>query len=324
MNKEIKEIFNLIKKYDTITIFGHINPDGDCYGSSLALRELIRLNFPRKKVFSLAGTLPQLEKRLATQDSLDDEKIIKDSLAIIVDCSEVERVSDQRITLAQQIIKIDHHIESKPFYGIKWVDEGAIAACQMIAEMAFAYKLKINKLIAELLYLGICTDSGRFRYQPTNSKTHRIVADLLEYGVETESMFKILYLSEEAYVKYQALLVSKFKRTAHNVIYCCADVNDYEQFGLRFDQISKNVNVIGNIRGCPAWVLFTRSPENFIRVEFRSQTLNVQKVAAKYGGGGHLHAAGARLNDQTDFSLAMQIVEDLEHEAALEAIENNV
>ena len=319
MNKDIKEIFNLIKKYDTITIFGHINPDGDCYGSSLALRELIRLNFPKKKVFSLAGTLPQLEKRLAKPDSLEDESIIKDSLAILVDVSEVERVSDQRVTLAKQIIKIDHHIESKPFYGIKWVDEGAIAACQMIAEMAFIYKLKMNKLIAELLYLGICTDSGRFRYQPTNSKTHRIVADLLEYGVETESMFKILYLSDEAYVKYQALLVSKFKRTAHNVIYCFADVNDYEQFGLKFDQISKNVNVIGNIRGCPAWVLFTRSPENFIRVEFRSQNLNVQKVAAKYGGGGHLRAAGARLNNQTDFSLAMQIVEDLEKEAALEA-----
>ena len=319
MNKDTKEIFNLIKKYDTITIFGHVNPDGDCYGSSLALRELIRLNFPKKKVFSLAGTLPQLEQRLAKQDTLDNDDIIKDSLAIIVDVSEVERVSDQRVTLAKQIIKIDHHIESKPFYGIKWVDEGAIAACQMIAEMAFTYKLKMNKLIAELLYLGICTDSGRFRYQPTNSKTHRIIADLLEYGVETDSMFKILYLSDEAYVKYQALLVSKFKRTEHNVIYCCADVNDYTQFGLKFDQISKNVNVIGNIRGCPAWVLFTRSPENFIRVEFRSQTLNVQKIAAKYGGGGHLHAAGVRLDNQTDFSLAMQIVNDLDEAAAEEA-----
>ena len=72
MNKNIKEIFNLIKKYDSITIFGHINPDGDCYGSSLALRELIRLNFPKKKVFSLAGTLPQLESRLATQYTLVD------------------------------------------------------------------------------------------------------------------------------------------------------------------------------------------------------------------------------------------------------------
>ena len=132
-------------------------------------------------------------------------------------------------------------------------------------------------------------------------------------------MFKILYLSDEAYVKYQALLVSKFKRTEHNVIYCCADVSDYTQFGLKFDQISKNVNVIGNIRGCPAWVLFTRSPENFIRVEFRSQTLNVQKIAAKYGGGGHLHAAGARLDNQTDFSLAMQIVNDLDEAAAEEA-----
>ena len=277
MNKDIKEIFNLIKKYETITIFGHINPDGDCYGSSLALRELIRLNFPKKKVFSLAGSLPQLERRLTKPDVLEDDEIIKNSLAIIIDVSELERVSDQRVNLAKQIIKIDHHIESKPFYGIKWVDEGAIAACQMIAELAFAYKLKMNNLIAELLYLGICTDSGRFRYAPTNSKTHRIVADLLEYGVETDSMFKILYLSDEAYVKYQALLVSKFKRTAHNVVYCCADVPDYEQFGLKFDQISKNVNVIGNIRGCPAWVLFTRSPENFIRVEFRSHKINVHR-----------------------------------------------
>ena len=320
MNKDIKEIFNLIKKYDTITIFGHINPDGDCYGSSLALRELIRLNFPRKKVFSLAGSLPQLERRLAKPDILEDDELIKDSLAILVDVSEIERVSDQRVTLAKQIIKIDHHIESRPFYGLKWVDETAIAACQMIVEMAFAYKLKMNKLIAELLYLGICTDSGRFRYQPTNAKTHRIVANLYDYGVETESIFRILYLSEEAYVKYQALLISKFKRTEHNVIYCCADVEDYTQFGLRFEQISKNVNVIGNIRGCPAWILFTRSPENFIRVEFRSQGVNVQKVAAKYGGGGHIRAAGARLDNQTDFSLAMQIVADLD-QAVAEAIE---
>ncbi len=316
MNRYIKEVFTLIKKYDVITIFGHVNPDGDCYGSSLALRELIRINFPKKKVFSLAGTLPQFEERLAKQDTNVDDELIKNSLAILVDVSETERVSDQRVVTAKQIIKIDHHIESKPFYGIKWVDEDAIAACQMIAEFAFSLKLKMNKLIAELLYLGICTDSGRFRYAPTNAKTHRIVANLLELGVETDSLFKILYLSDEAYVKYQALLVSKFKRTEHNVVYCFADVIDYQQFGLTFDQISKNVNVIGNIRGCPIWVLFTRSPENFIRVEFRAHKINVQKIAVKYGGGGHLHAAGARLENQKDFTLAMKVVEDLDKAAA--------
>lgn len=318
MNKDKREIVKLIKKYDTITIYGHINPDGDCFGSSLALRELIKLNFPKKKVYSLAGTLPQLEERLGKQDTLEDEEVIKNSLAIIVDVSEIERVSDQRVSLAKQIIKIDHHIESKPFYGIKWVDEGSIACCQMIAELAFEAKWKMNTLISELLYLGICTDSGRFRYAPTNSKTHRIIAKLLDVGAEVDSIFKILYLSDEAYVKYQALLVSKFKRTKHNVVYCMADVEDYQQFGLNFDQISKNVNVIGNIRGCPAWILFTRSPEKFIRVEFRSHKINVQKIAVKYGGGGHLHAAGARLNDQENFDLCMQIVNDLDKAAAEE------
>ena len=319
MNKDIKEILKLIKKYDTITIFGHINPDGDCFGSSLGLRDLLRLNFPKKKIYSLAGNLPQFNKRFGKPDEVSDD-VVKNSLAILIDVSETERVSDQRVTTAKQIIKIDHHIESKPFYGIKWVDEDSIACCQMIAEFAFTCKLKMNKLIAEYCYLGICTDSGRFRYAPTNSKTHRIVAKLLDLGVETYSIFQILYLSDEAYVKYQALLVSKFKRTKHNVVYCCADVSDYEQFNLKFEQISKNVNVIGNIKGCPIWVLFTRSPENFIRVEFRSVSLNVQQVAKKYGGGGHLHAAGARLENQTDFSLAMKIVEDLD-KLAMEAKE---
>lgn len=315
MNKFIKDIIKVIKKYDTITIFGHINPDGDCFGSGLALREVLRDNFPNKKVYALVGGLPQFYERLSTIDVVDDE-VVKDSLAIIVDCSETERVSDQRILSAKQIIKIDHHIEGKPFFGIKWVDEDSIATCQMIAELAFANKFKISKLAAELMYLGICTDSGRFRYAPTNSKTHRIVADLLELGVEVKSLFSILYLSDEAYVKYQALLVSRFKRTEHNVVYVFSDFKDYDQFGLKFEQISKNVNVIGNIRGCPAWCLFTREENGNIRVELRSNGINVQQIALKYGGGGHLCAAGARLINQSDFSLAMKIVEDLDEAAA--------
>lgn len=314
MKHPAKEILNVIKKYDTITIYGHINPDGDSFGSGLALRELITTNFPNKKVYTLGYGLEHFYERFGKYDEVSDE-IIKESLAVILDCSEIERVSDQRIRLAKQIIKVDHHIENGPFYGIKWVDEGAIATCQMIAEFAFINKLKISKLAAECMYLGICTDSGRFRYAPTNSKTHRIVADLLEYGIEPKSIFDILYISDEAFVKYQALLVSRFKRTKNNVIYCFADFPDYDQFGLKWEQISKNVNVIGNIRGCPIWCLFTRSQEGTIRIEFRSNGINVQQIALKYGGGGHMCAAGARLLNQPDFSIAMKVVEDLDKAA---------
>ena len=312
MNKKpFKEIYKLIKKYDVITIYGHINPDPDCYGSSLALREIIRDNFKNKEVYALGFGTEKLYDRLTRYDDIPDEKI-KESLAIICDCSEIERVSEQRITLAKQICKIDHHIEGKPFIGVKWVDTDSIACAQMIAEFAFAYHLKVSKLAAELIYLGICTDSGRFRYTPTNEKTHAIVSRLYALGIEPKSIFSILYQSEEAYVKYQALIVTKFQKTENNVIYCFMDVPDYEQYGLRYEQVSKNVNVLGNIIGCPIWVLFTRSPENQIRIEFRSNGLDVQKVALKYGGGGHRQAAGARLENQKDFSLAKEVVKDLD------------
>ena len=80
---------------------------------------------------------------------------------------------------------------------------------------------------------------------------------------------------------------------------------------MTFDKISKNVNVLGNIKGCPIWILMTRSPEGFIRCEFRSQTLNIQKIAVKYGGGGHRCASGARL-DNWSWDECMKIINDLD------------
>lgn len=315
MDKAAKEIFKLIKKADIITIHGHVNPDCDCYGSSLGLREILRDNFKNKQIYSLGYGTEYMYDKFGKYDEVSDD-VVKNSLAIIVDCSETPRIMDQRVATAKTIIKIDHHIESTPFIGYKWVDVESIACAQMIAEFAKHFHLKISSKAANLLYLGICTDSGRFRYSPTNAKTHRIVADLYDIGINPKAMFDVLYQSDAAYVKYQALLVSKFKMTENHVIYCFADVPDYEQFGLKYEQVSKNVNVVGNIIGCPVWTLFTRNADGTIRIEFRSSGLDVQKIAKKYGGGGHKCAAGARLEDQKDFTLAMQVVNDLDQMVA--------
>ncbi len=311
MDKKVcRQILKKIKQADVITIYGHVNPDYDCYGSAIGLREILRDNFKNKKIYALGFGPTGMFNRLSRYDEVDDETI-KKSLGIICDVSEINRISEPRVTLCKEILKIDHHIESTPFEGLKWVDTGSIAACQMIAEFAFAFHLKISKLAAECLYLGITTDSGRFRYLPTNAKTHLIVSKLYELGIEPKSMFDILYQSEARFVKYQALIVSKFETTKNNVIYCFIDPKDYEQYGLTFDQVSKNVNVMGNIIGAKAWTLFTRSPEDFIRVEFRSNGINVQEVAAKYGGGGHRCAAGLRLEKWT-WKDCMKIINELD------------
>ncbi len=312
MNKKIqKQLLKYIKKYNIITIFGHINPDCDCYSSSLALREIIRDNFPHKKVYAL-GSGPEYVFELFPPYDEISEDIIKQSLAIIVDCSEICRVSDERISLAKEIIKIDHHIESNEFEGFKWVDTNYIAAAMMIGDFAFESKLKVSKLAASLLYLGICTDSGRFRYSPTNGDTHRLVAKLYDIGIDPTKMFDMLYQSDGVYVKYQSHIVEKYQQTKHGVIYSFMDEKDYKKYGLTFDEVSKNVNVLGNIKGCPIWALFTRSPEGFIRVELRSKELNIQQIALKYGGGGHLHAAGVRLSPLNEWDKAKAMVKDLD------------
>lgn len=301
-------VWRLIRKAPVITIFGHVNPDCDCYGSAIGLRELLRDNFPNKEVYAFGTGPSYMYDRIARYDEVPDE-VIKGSLGVIVDVSELERVSDQRVRTAGRIIKIDHHIEGHPFHGTKWVETEKVAVAQMIAELAFKKHLRISKLAAEALYLGILTDSGRFKYPPTDASTHRVVARLYDLGIEPRSMFDILYQSDAVYVKYQAQLILSFKMTPNHVIYCFSDVPDYERFGLTYKEVSKNVNVLGNIKGCPIWTLFTRSPEGQIRVEFRSAGINIQPIALKYGGGGHATAAGAMISS---WETAMEIVKDLD------------
>ncbi len=312
MNKRIvKHLLNKIKEYQVITIYGHINPDCDSYGSQIGLREILRANFPKKKIYAL-GAAPEYVFELYPKFDEVDLETIKSSLGILVDCSEVSRISDERVIYAKEIVKIDHHIESNEFKGFKWVDTSYIAAAQMIADLAFTFKLKVPKIAAECLYLGICTDSGRFRYSPTDGNTHRIVGKLYDIGINTQPMFDMLYQSDPVYVKYQAHIVLSFKTTKNGVIYAFMDEPDYNKFNLSYEEVSKNVNVLGNLKGCPIWALFTRSPEGSIRVELRSKNADIQQIAVKYGGGGHLHASGVRIPKGNEWKVAKEIVKDLD------------
>ena len=103
-----KKIWVKIKENDVITIFGHVIPDGDCYGSELGLKNAILENYPNKKVYALGSGLPKFFPLVGDMDKVEDE-VIKSSLAIIVDTANLSRIEDQRYSLAKDIIKIDHH-----------------------------------------------------------------------------------------------------------------------------------------------------------------------------------------------------------------------
>ena len=109
-----EKISNLIEQYDSVVIFGHHHPDGDCYGSQIGLRELLKKHYPNKKVYAVGSGLPDMFSLIGEMDNFSEE-VIKESLAIIVDANDVSRMEDMRITKAKAFCKIDHHMDLKTF-----------------------------------------------------------------------------------------------------------------------------------------------------------------------------------------------------------------
>ena len=104
-----KQILEKIKEFDTIIIHRHIRPDGDCMGSTIGLREILKASFPNKKIYSVGNNESDYLSFLGEEDEIDDS-VYQDALVIIVDTATKERIFDNRYELGKFTIKIDHHI----------------------------------------------------------------------------------------------------------------------------------------------------------------------------------------------------------------------
>jgi phosphoesterase RecJ-like protein len=179
--KEVNEVFSRIEAADSIVIFGHKNPDGDCVGSVLGLKYGLQGIFPEKKIYGV-GSRPSFIGFMDKSDEVDDETI-KNSLCVMVDLSDVERVEDQRIKLTDNIVGIDHHEASEPFSHPLVIDSKAPAATFIIAKILLERYGRIPTKAATPLFLGLITDSGRFQFD-SSKETFRIAGELVEAGAD--------------------------------------------------------------------------------------------------------------------------------------------
>ena len=288
-------IYKRIQESPIITIWGHGLPDGDCYGCQIGLREILRANFPEKKVYAIGSGLPILFKRLAPMDEVSED-VIKESLAILVDVSCLRRVEDQRVLLAKSFLKFDHHMPNReePFEDLQIVDAKRVSCAEIIAEWAFSRKLTINRLAAEALYTGIATDSGRFGFFGTTVKTFQIATKLFECGVVPDTLSSIVFAEDPKIVRFRSFLIEQSKIEGR-VAYCILNPEDYLPRGLSFEEASSLVSVLASFR-TDYYVLFCADSQDEVRVELRSHApYAVQPVAMRFGGGGHLYAAGCSI-----------------------------
>ena len=303
-----KKIWDKISQYDTITIYGHVIPDGDCYGSQIGLKNAIKENFPTKKVYALGSGNPKFFSLIGEMDKVDDE-VIKSSLAIVVDTANLSRIEDQRYSLAKEIIKIDHHLLQDHFGDPEVIINDKISCTQIIGDMLLSLNIPFGKETALPLFLGLVTDSGRFLYQPIPENAYKVAGALSNTGCDIQSLYDLLYEVDEKILRFRGYIYSNYKKTKNGVIYLTIPKEVIRKYELDYNTCASLVNSVSGIKGSPIWVFFSESESGLVRVEFRSKGVAVQPTAVKFGGGGHLQAAGCRLDTLEDYKY---VIEDLD------------
>jgi len=304
-----KRIYKLIKKYDSIVIARHVGADPDALGSQLGLKESILATFPNKKVYAV-GTPASRFKYLGELDYVDEETMSK-SLLIITDTPNKKRV-DGYMDGALCSIKIDHHPFVEQFCDVEWIDDSSCSASQMIVELIFNTGLKLNKSVAEKLYVGIIADTNRFLFSYTTSKTFALVSRLLrDSDLDFTSAYDNLYLRPLKEIKFEGFIANNFEITPNGFAYLKITQEILDQFEVDAATAGNMVNNFNYIEDFVAWGVFSidKGNGNTIRGSLRSRGPIINEVAANFGGGGHKFASGVRLKD---FSVVDDIVEALD------------
>ena len=287
-----EKIISKIEQYDSIVIFGHRNPDGDCYGSEIALRNILRTKYPTKSVFCVGTGLKKFFDIIGSTDNVSDEKI-SESLAILLDANDLERSEDQRIYKALDFAKIDHHIDTFTFTeGPEVIDDKASSTCELIYLLAKENNFEIDLISASALYLGVMTDSGRFQFANNFVRMFEIVRDLCDLGVDPILLNKTNNLSPESTLDIKAFIYSHVAKTKEGIIYVYASKEDRKKLGVTSAQICSNTSLISYIANHPIWLISSETDDGGIQAEIRSSIFNVQEIAVHFGGGGHTYAAG--------------------------------
>ena len=302
-------VLDCIKNYDTIISHRHRRPDGDAMGSQIGMKNIILENFAGKTVY-MVGDETEFFRFLpdSVMDEIDDS-VYDGALAILLDFAAPNLASDDRYTKADKTVRIDHHIYCQTFTDVEVIDSSFESCCGMVTAFAVESGLKINATAGKALYTGMLTDSGRFRYDSTSSRTFKLASELIETGFDTNELYRELYSDNFENKLLKAKFILKIQFTENRVAYIYTTRDEVKELGVSEFSISRGmVATMADIKGVDIWVNFTESEEGVL-CELRSNRFNINPVAVKYGGGGHQKASGACVADR---DTAMAMLNDLD------------
>jgi phosphoesterase RecJ-like protein len=314
--KDIFAIQNLLVTPKKIAIIPHRSPDGDAMGSTLALYHfLLKLNHTPFVVSpndfpNFLAWLPSSETVLIYEnDKTNCAKIINEAeLVFTLDFNALHRTGEMEQVLNKlsvPMIMIDHHQKPDSYATFTYSDTAIGSTCEMIYNFIsfLDKKALLDKTIATCIYTGITTDSGSFRFPSTTSKTHRIVAELIDLGIENSAIHNLLF-DDNTYNRLQLLgraLQNMKVFPEFKTAYITLSQKELDEFQYQKGDTEGIVNYGLTIKGIHLAAIFIEhnpetSGENIIKISFRSQgSFDVNQFARdNFSGGGHINAAGGK------------------------------
>jgi phosphoesterase RecJ-like protein len=296
----IEDIRHILEDCRRILVASHIDPDGDAIGTQLAFASYLR-NLEKEVFLVREAEVPAKYRFLYGIDSITDvnsyDKDFSVDAALILECPNVTRIGQARrlLTPEVKIINIDHHQDNEGFGDVNWVDTQASS----VGEMAFEYFSRVGYRIstetAEQLYTAVLTDTGRFRYSSTSSRTMAVVGQLIEAGADPQKICdNVYYNMRPSTMKLIGKVLNSVEFFDKGSICLLALTRQMlDQCGAEDSEAEGIVDFTLFTRGVLVGALLKGGNPGRTKVSLRSRDdIDVAALASRFGGGGHPNASG--------------------------------
>lgn len=296
----MNHIMEEINKAETIAIVGHIRPDGDCVGSSMALYNYLKKEYSKKEVDIYLEFVIEaftfLKNSNQVKCEFDGNK--KYDLCISLDCGDKDRigVAQDAFEQAAHTINIDHHISNTNFALTNYVESNASSTCEVLCHLLNIQK--IDSDIAEALYLGIIYDTGVFKYSNTTKETLLLVGQLIEKGIPFSKIIDETFY-QKTYLQNQILgrcLLESIMILEGKCVFSVVTQKMLQFYGASPKDLEGVIDQLRVTKGVEVAILIYEISSQEYKVSMRANgNIDVSKIAVFFGGGGHIKAAGCTM-----------------------------
>jgi phosphoesterase RecJ-like protein len=309
---EFLKIAEFIKQNDDFLVTTHFNPDGDAIGCCLGFGELLKTQ-EKKFCVSIEGGLPEkydfLRNKISLIDPLAIETKRKYENLVVLDAGSLKRIgrSADLVVENASILNIDHHLSNGGFGNVCYVDVTASSVSEIIYRLACYLEIAINPDMASYLYIGIMTDTGRFRFSNTTPSALRTCAELIEAGADAPMLTEALYFDlPRSYIEALGKSLSNLNFIAHGQLAMMEYLEPEE-----IEDAEGLIDFAVSIKGVKVAVFIRSMPDGRFKVSLRArEEFDVRRIAEAYGGGGHTKAAGFRYRGSLD-NLKFDLIKDI-------------